>query len=115
MIINTIIFDFGDVLVRDTTKFMKRHFYFDKLSEQKKKKFITAYHSNEVGNISNEKLEEIIHQTLTPSLTPKQIRKFKATHSKVLKAWSLIHKLLKNKYKVVILSNNQKHGAARDV
>jgi putative hydrolase of the HAD superfamily len=111
--INTIIFDFGDVLVRDTTKFMKKHFYFEKLSQTKKKKFITAFHLNEVGKLSNLKLNQTIHQTLSPKLSPKQIAKFLISHAKTLKAWSLIHSLLKKNYQVIILSNNQRNGPAR--
>jgi len=104
--IKTIIFDFGDVLVRDTTKVLEAKYKFDNLPKSKQRAYIKAFHNSEVGKYTTQQLLKIMHETLAPNMKPKEIEEF-IVHTKILPTWKLAQKL-SQKYKVIIFSNNQK-------
>jgi putative hydrolase of the HAD superfamily len=105
--INTIIFDFGDVLVQDRTKVLEQKYNFDGMTPAKQKAYISAFHKAEVGKVSTSELLRVMHQTLVPDMSPKQIADY-ILGGKLLPAWKLALKLKKAGYKIIIFSNNQR-------
>lgn len=106
MPITTIIFDLGNVLVKDTTKVLEKHYKFDQLSIADQEKYIKAFHDSEVSKISTKQLLKTIRHTLVPDMTEQEIEQF-AIQTPLLPPWKLALRLSKN-YHVVIFSNNQK-------
>jgi HAD superfamily hydrolase (TIGR01509 family) len=104
--IKNIVFDFGDVLVKDATKLLEKKYKFNSLPVKKQKKYILDCHKAEIGKISTLQLLKTIHQTLDPKESPKQIEEY-VTNTYLLPPWKLAKKLSKN-YKIIIFSNNQK-------
>lgn len=104
--IKTIIFDFGDVLVRDTTKTLEKKYHFNFLPKAKQKAYIRAFHQSEMGKLTSNQLLQVMHKQLVPKMSPKDIEQF-IIHTKILPPWQLALKLAK-KYQVIIFSNNQK-------
>lgn len=105
--ITTIIFDFGDVLVQDLVNvFEHKHGYF-KLPKNQKEKYDSILHLAETGKIPTVKYLKATSEVLTPNITPKRIENYFLS-AKTLSPIKLIPKL-KNKYRIAILSNNQKN------
>ena len=100
--IKTIIFDFGDVLVRDTAKYLERKYKYNNLPHPLKARYDKAYDLSESGKISHNRLCGIICQTLTPKLTPEQVKKEMYRANKLLPPARLLKKLKKN-YQIIIL------------
>jgi putative hydrolase of the HAD superfamily len=105
--INTIIFDFGDVLVQDKSKVLEKEYDFDSMTKANQQKYIRAFHQSETGHIPTRKLLEVIHQTLAPDLGTKQIEEY-IIKSKLLPPWKLALRLKRQGYKIIIFSNNQR-------
>jgi len=105
--IKTIIFDLGHVIVTDTTKVLEDKYRFDDMSKSKRQKYIRAFHQSESGKIPSSELLKVIHETLIPDMTPKQIEKF-ITSTPLQAPWKLALRLKKLGYQIIIFSNNQK-------
>ncbi len=104
--IKTIIFDFGDVLVKDTTKVLEKKYGFDRLPRAAQNAYIKAFHQSEMGNLPTRELLNAIRRTLVPQKQPREIEQF-IVNTRTLPVWQLAVKLSKN-YRVIIFSNNQK-------
>lgn len=104
--IKNIVFDFGDVLVRDRVKILEKKYHFNKLSQTEKNKYIKAFHDSETGIITNQELLKAMHETLAKKISPQDIKKF-IFNTYTLPPWKLAKKLKVN-YKIIIFSNNLK-------
>lgn len=105
--ITTILFDFGDVLIKDTTKVLEKKYDFDSMTKTNQKKYVQAFHNSEIGKIPTKELMNVMHKTLVADMTPKEIENY-ILHSKLLPPWRLALKLKKLGYRIIIFSNNQK-------
>ncbi len=105
--ITTIIFDLGNVLVKDSTKVLETRYKFDNLPRSKQLRYIRTFHQSETGKASTAELLKVIHETLVPNMTPKQIEQFNV-NTPLLPSWRLAVKLKAAGYRVAIFSNNQK-------
>lgn len=105
--ITTIIFDFGGVLVRESTKELEAKYKFDDLPEKRRKRYIAAFHKSEVGKLPTSTLLKVMSETIMTDMTPKQIEDY-ITATTAQRPWTLLQRLQKRGYKIIIFSNNQK-------
>jgi putative hydrolase of the HAD superfamily len=108
--IKLIAFDFGDVLVRDTFKTLKRKFGQKHLSAPARQRYFRALDNINVGRIDEYELIRELHGTIVPQLSLSQIHKV-LLETNLLAPWQLAHKL-KRRYKIAIWTNNHKTGPA---
>jgi len=110
--ITTIIFDFGGVLVHESTHKLEQKYRFDDLPQAKQLRYIKAFHKSEVGKLPTATLLKVMSETAMTDMTPKQIED-KITSTTVQKTWKLLLKLKRAGYKIIIFSNNQKTWPAK--
>lgn len=104
--ITTIIFDFGDVLVQDLVNVFEHKHGYKKLSKTDKQKYDHILHLSETGKISTLEYLKATAKYLASNLSPKQIENYFLS-AKTLPPLKLLPEL-KKKYRIAILSNNQK-------
>ncbi|MCL5009353.1 MAG: HAD-IA family hydrolase [Patescibacteria group bacterium] len=108
--ITTIIFDFGDVLVSDTSKEFENK-YSRLWSAKQALAFRKICRMDDLNQCTIGEYCKLLSQQVTPQVTEVQIRKI-ITGFKLFKpTWKLANRLTQ-KYQVIILSNNSKNGPA---
>lgn len=104
--ITTIIFDFGDVLVQDLVNVFEHKHHYPSLPKKLKQRYDKILHLAETGKISTGKYLKATSDILAPKLSPIQIENYFLS-AKSLPPIKLLSEL-KKKYRLAILSNNQK-------
>lgn len=104
--ITTIIFDFGDVLVRDNINLFEERFGYAKLSKRQRNSHDLAVKRCELGKISRRELFALMGQTFLNGKGSKGIEQWLLKHSKPLPPLRLIPRLRKHGYRLLIISNN---------
>jgi putative hydrolase of the HAD superfamily len=106
--ITTILFDFGDVLVIDTSHFVKKFFGEKSLTNADRKILSKAVEQADLGKISTRQLAAIIKEVFKLPYSIVEIQSLYSRTVLVKPVWEIFKKLSKE-YKVGILSNNQKN------
>lgn len=106
--ITAIIFDFGDVLVSDTSKE-----YQNRYSRSWTKKQTAAFEKicrmDDLNKLTINQYCKLLQKQVTPSVSQKEVKKIITGFRLFKNMWSLANRLSK-KYRIVILSNNSKNG-----
>jgi HAD superfamily hydrolase (TIGR01509 family) len=104
--ITTIIFDFGDVLIEDLVNVFEHKHHYSSLPKKLKQRYDKILHLAETGKTSTGKYLKATSDILAPKLSPRQIENYFLS-GKPLPPIKLLSSLEK-KYRLAILSNNQK-------
>jgi len=105
--ITTIIFDFGGVLVNESTHRLEKKYRFDDLPGARQQRYIKYFHKAEIGKIPTSTLLKVMSEAAMTDMTPKQIENF-VFSTKAQAPWKLLLKLKRLGYQVIIFTNNQK-------
>lgn len=106
--IKNFIFDFGDVLVTDTSKAFQQR-YGRRWNDKQRRAFRKICRGDDLGQYNLKQFCRELQREVVPEASLEQIEKI-ITDFKLLKnTWSLAHKLAL-RYRVAILSNNSKDG-----
>lgn len=108
--IKLIVFDFGDVLVKDTFKALRLKYDNKRLSKTTRQLYVRSLHQINIGEIDEYEFIRRLQKTLVPKLSLGQIHKI-LLETKLLPPWNLAHKLKKH-YIISIWTNNHKTGPA---
>jgi len=106
--ITAIIFDFGDVLVSDTSKEFQNR-YSAAWTKKQAAAFSRICKLDDLNKYTVEKHCMALQKEVTPWVSKNQIKKIITSVRLFKNTWSLANRLTK-KYRVLILSNNSKNG-----
>lgn len=106
--ITTIIFDFGDVLVSDTSKEYQSR-YSRSWTKKQSLAFEQACKMDDLNKLTINQYCKLLNKQVTPQVSQKEIRKIITGFRLFKNMWGLANRLTK-KYRVIILSNNSKNG-----
>lgn len=104
--ITTIIFDYGDVLARDTIGLFEQRFGYGRLSGKSKEAYELAIKRCELGKITPKQLFKIMRRTFALKMDAEQVGQWLLKHAKPLPPLRLARRLKQQGCRVLIFSNN---------
>ncbi|MCL5774875.1 MAG: HAD-IA family hydrolase [Patescibacteria group bacterium] len=106
--ITAIIFDFGDVLVSDTSKeYRKKYSAF--WTKKQAAAFEKICRMDDLNQLTISQYCKLLHEQVTPRVSQKEVRKVITGFKLFKNMWGLANRLTK-KYQIIIFSNNSKNG-----
>lgn len=106
--ITAIVFDFGDVLVSDTSKEYQSR-YSDSWTKKQTAAFEKICQMDDLNKLTINQYCKLLQKQVTPQANQTEIKKIITGFRLFKNTWRLAN-LLAKKYRVLILSNNSKNG-----